>query len=157
MRVFVQQENFSVSDQYASLVRSCPGAAVVTFTGHVRDFCADSPVSDSAIVGLELEHYPGMTESVLKRIGREAAERFALREWRIVHRFGVLAFPDPIVWVGVVADHRGPAFDGCQFIMDALKTDAPFWKKEHWGNGMATWVEARAEDDQRRERWQHSN
>lgn len=148
MRVAVHSHAFEVESHYDLLVREYPGAAVVTFTGYVRDHCDRGDV-----VALELEHYPGMTESVLEQIGAQAEERFNLKAWRIVHRFGTLDVTDPIVWVGVVADHRGQAFDGCQFIMDVLKTDAPFWKREHLQNGGAEWVEARVDDSDRRQRW----
>lgn len=148
MRVLVQSEPFEVDTHYDFLLREYPGAAVVTFTGYVRDHCDGGDV-----VALELEHYPGMTEAMLEEIGGEASKRFGLHAWRIVHRFGTLEATDPIVWVGVASDHRGQAFDGCQFIMDRLKTDAPFWKREHMSDGRAEWVAARQDDSDRRDRW----
>lgn len=148
MQVFIQKESFDVGAHYDLLVRAFPGAAVVTFTGYVREFCDQGDV-----VGLELEHYPAMTERRLQALGDEAATRFALNTWRIVHRYGRLDVTDPIVWAGVVADHRGAAFDGCQFIMDTLKTDVPFWKREHLANGTVQWVEPRDDDSLRRRRW----
>ena len=148
MAVFVQREAFEVDQHYDFLVRENPGAAVVTFTGYVRDHCGAGEV-----VALELEHYPGMTEGVLADIGQQAQERFDLLAWRIVHRYGVLEVTDPIVWTGVVADHRGAAFEACEFVMDILKTDAPFWKREHLQSGTKHWVQARSLDAARRERW----
>ena len=150
MRVLVQSQPFEVDRHYDFLVRENPGAAVVTFTGYVRDHCDRGDVT-----ALELEHYPGMTERVLEEIGAKAQQRFGLEAWSIIHRYGKLEVTDPIVWVGVVANHRGAAFDACQFIMDVLKTDAPFWKREHLDDGSATWVEARGEDAERRLHWGH--
>ncbi len=148
MQVFIQKDNFDVDAHYDLLVRAFPGAAVVTFTGYVREYSEQGDVT-----GLELEHYPEMTQRRLQGLGEEAAARFTLKTWRIVHRYGKLDASDPIVWVGVVADHRGAAFDGCQFIMDTLKTDVPFWKREHLANGTAQWVDAKDEDTKRRKRW----
>lgn len=148
--VLVQSSTFEVNSHYDSLLTAYPGAAIVTFTGYVRDHCDRGDV-----IALELEHYPGMTERVLESLGDQAAERFGLRVWQIVHRYGRLEASEPIVWVGVVADHRTQAFEGCQFIIDALKTDAPFWKREHLDDGSAHWVAAQLSDTQRREQWHH--
>lgn len=148
-RVVVQSDPFEVQSRYTTLIETFPGAAVATFTGYVRDFCDNGDV-----FALELEHYPGMTETVLESLGEQAGSRFALKGWQIIHRFGRLVTADPIVWVGVVADHRTEAFGGCQFIMDALKTDAPFWKREHLDDGSAHWVTAQYADSQRRKQWQ---
>ena len=146
--VVVQKDVFNAAEQYDLLMRECPGAAIVTFTGYVRDHC------DSGCVGqLELEHYPGMTESVLGELGQQASKRFNLKAWRIVHRYGVLDVNEPIVWAAVIADHRSAAFDACQFLMDTLKTDAPFWKREHMTDGSANWVAAKSSDSERRKRW----
>ena len=101
---------------------------------------------------LELEHYPEMAQRVLAELGEEAASRYGLSRWRIVHRFGVLGVSESIVWVGAVADHRGDAISACELMMDSLKTDAPFWKREE-GQGGAQWVASRASDAQRRARW----
>jgi len=147
--VVVQKEVFDATEQYDRLLQECPGAAVVTFTGYVRDHC------DTGGVGqLELEHYPGMTESVLEELGRRAKQRFNLKAWRIIHRYGVLDVNEPIVWTAVIADHRSAAFDACQFLMDSLKTDAPFWKREHMADGSANWVAAKNSDSERSKRWQ---
>lgn len=147
-RVLVQSDTFDVEIEYRRLVGEYPGSAVVTFAGYVRDHC-----DSGAVVALELEHYPEMTESILESLGQQAEIRFGLRAWRIVHRFGTLSRSDPIVWVGVVAEHRTEAFQGCQFIMDTLKTDAPFWKREHLADGSACWVASQYQDEQRRAQW----
>jgi molybdopterin synthase catalytic subunit len=99
-----------------------------------------------------LEHYPGMTEAALEEIAREAGERFELASIRVVHRVGEVRPEDPIVLVAVTSAHRGAAFRGCEFLMDYLKTRAPFWKKERTGDG-DRWVEARDSDDQAADRW----
>ena len=121
--------------------------AVVTFTGTVRD------VNDGDAVGtLTLEHYPGMTEKALEAIVDEARERFDVRRILVIHRVGTLAPGDPIVLVAVTGAHRGEAFDACRFVMDYLKTRAPFWKKERTPSG-DRWVDARASDDEAARRW----
>ena len=121
--------------------------AVVTFVGTVRDLS-----EGDAVATLELEHYPGMTERALQAIVDEARSRFDIRGVRVVHRVGVLAPGDPIVLVAVTGAHRGEAFDACRFVMDYLKTRAPFWKKERTPSG-ERWVEARAADDDAAARW----
>jgi len=122
--------------------------AVVTFTGTVRD------VNEGDAVGaLTLEHYPGMTEKALEAIVDEAHARFSVRRILVIHRVGTLAPGDPIVLVAVTAAHRGEAFDACRFVMDYLKTRAPFWKKERTPEG-ERWVEARASDDEAADRWE---
>ncbi|EED36887.1 molybdopterin converting factor, subunit 2 [Luminiphilus syltensis NOR5-1B] len=147
MGVFVQRERFDVAAAYRDLLSAHPGAAVVTFTGYVRDFG-----QGGAVNALELEHYPGMAERVLYELGQSASSRFGLRGWQLIHRYGKLGTGEPIVWVGTVADHRTAAFDSCNFIMDVLKTDAPFWKREHSG-GQSHWVEANGDDAKRRRQW----
>jgi len=120
----------------------------VTFTGTVRD------VNEGDAVGaLTLEHYPGMTEKALEAIVDEAHARFAVRRILVIHRVGTLAPGDPIVLVAVTGAHRGEAFDACRFVMDYLKTRAPFWKKERTPAG-ERWVEARASDDEAADRWE---
>ena len=121
--------------------------AVVTFVGTVRDVNEGDAVST-----LELEHYPGMTEKALEAIEAEARERFDVRGIVIVHRVGPLAPGDPIVLVAVTSAHRGAAFDACRFVMDYLKTRAPFWKKERTPQG-DRWVEARSADDDAAAAW----
>lgn len=121
--------------------------AVVTFTGTVRD------VNDGDEVGaLTLEHYPGMTEKALEAIVDEARERFGVRRILVIHRVGALAPGDPIVLVAVTGAHRGEAFDACRFVMDYLKTRAPFWKKERTPSG-ERWVDARVSDAAAAQRW----
>ena len=134
--------------EYAELIGDQPGAAVATFTGHVRGHA-----EGAAVTALELEHYPEMAQKVLMTLGETAAERFKLTRWRIVHRHGSLAVSDSIVWVGAVAEHRGEAIAACEFMMDTLKTDAPFWKREE-GVAGDKWVAQRGIDTRRRERWQ---
>jgi len=145
--VSLQAEAIDVTAEYTQLVGDRPGAAVATFTGYVRDHSDVRPVAT-----LELEHYPEMAQRVLAELGEEAASRYGLSRWRIVHRFGVLGVSEGIVWVGAVADHRGDAISACELMMDSLKTDAPFWKREE-GQGSAQWVASRASDAQRRARW----
>jgi molybdopterin synthase catalytic subunit len=121
--------------------------AVVTFVGTVRD------VNDGdAVATLELEHYPGMTEKALEAIVDEARARFDVRGVLVIHRVGVLAPAEPIVLVAVTSAHRGEAFEACRFVMDYLKTRAPFWKKERTPAG-DRWVEARDSDEDAASRW----
>ena len=121
--------------------------AVVTFVGTVRDVN-----EGDAVTTLELEHYPGMTEKALEAIEAEARQRFDVRGIVIVHRVGPLAPGDPIVLVAVTSAHRGAAFDACRFVMDYLKTRAPFWKKERTPQG-ERWVEARDSDEDATAAW----
>jgi molybdopterin synthase catalytic subunit len=146
--VALQTEAIDIATEYARLIGDKPGAAVATFTGYVRDHSDQHVVTE-----LELEHYPEMALKVLEDLGQSAAQRFGLSDWRIVHRFGRLAVLDTIVWVGAVADHRGEAISACELMMDTLKTDAPFWKREQ-GPGGEQWVASRDSDTQRRARWQ---
>ena len=122
--------------------------AVATFTGYVRRANDDRQVST-----LELEHYPGMTEQSIKTIIDEAADRWPLLAASVVHRVGRLSPGDQIVWVGIASTHREAAFTACEFVMDYLKTRAPFWKKELGPSG-DTWVAARESDIRRAVRWQ---
>jgi len=121
--------------------------AVVSFVGTVRDVNEGDTVAS-----LELEHYPGMTEKALEAIEAEARQRFDVRGVLVVHRVGPLAPGDPIVLVVVTSAHRGAAFDACRFVMDYLKTRAPFWKKERTPQG-ERWVEARDADDDAAATW----
>lgn len=148
MSVALQSEAIDVAAEYTQLVGDRPGAAVVTFTGYVRDHS-----DQHAVTELELEHYPEMARKVLWDLGQLAAERFGLSNWRIVHRFGPLGVSETIVWVGAVADHRGEAISACELMMDTLKTDAPFWKREQ-GPAGEQWVASRDSDIARRARWQ---
>jgi molybdopterin synthase catalytic subunit len=121
--------------------------ALASFVGLMRD-----RNDGAAVQAMTLEHYPGMTEAALREIAREAGERFELASIRVVHRVGEVRPEDPIVLVAVTSAHRGAAFRGCEFLMDYLKTRAPFWKKERTGDG-DRWVEARDSDDQAADRW----
>ncbi len=130
------------------LVREDPGGgALAAFVGLMRDHNAGSRVR-----AMTLEHYPGMTEAALREIAEEAVERFGLRAVRVVHRVGPVRPTDTLVLVAVTAAHRGEAFRGCEFLVDYLKTRAPFWKKEQTEQG-ERWVEARASDDDAAARW----
>lgn len=146
--VRVQAADFDVAAEIAALrAGDARVGAVATFVGTVRD------VSEGAgVATLTLEHYPGMTEKSLQAIVDEAKRRFDVYGVRVVHRVGELAPADQIVLVAVTSAHRGEAFDACRFVMDYLKTQAPFWKKEATPQG-ARWVEARASDDAAAQRW----
>ena len=132
----------------ALMGRDAASGAVVTFVGLMRD----SNVGD-AVTAMTLEHYPGMTENALREIADEAQRRWPLQVVRIVHRVGDLLPGDPIVFVGVSSAHRGEAFSACEFLMDYLKTRAPFWKRETLQDGRQRWVDARASDSDAAARW----
>jgi molybdopterin synthase catalytic subunit len=140
MKIAVQREDFDLGAEVRAISRDAKVGAVASFVGLVRD------------VRMTLEHYPGMTESAIQRIVEEAAGRWQVMDCTVIHRYGDLAPNDQIVLVAVASAHRGDAFAACEFIMDFLKTSAPFWKKEHRAAG-ATWVEARATDDEAAGRW----
>ena len=146
--VRVQHEDFDAGAEIARLrADNSKIGAVASFIGLVRD------VNDGATVGsITLEHYPGMTEKSLAAIAEQAKARWNLFDALIIHRIGTLAPTDQIVLVVTTSSHRGDAFAACQFVMDYLKTDAPFWKKETTGDG-TRWVEARDGDTRARERW----
>jgi molybdopterin synthase catalytic subunit len=146
--VRVQTEDFDLAREIAALHgRDTRVGAVAAFIGLVRD------VNDaSAVSTLTLEHYPGMTEKALMRIVDEAKSRWNIYDAVVIHRVGELKPADQIVFVAVSSAHRGEAFAACEFIMDYLKTRAPFWKKEHTPAG-ERWVEARASDDEAAARW----
>lgn len=147
--VSIQIDDFCPEKEYAALRDSGAGTgAIVTFTGLVRD-SGDL----TGVTGLFLEHYPGMTEQIINDLIAQAAERWDLRKARIIHRVGRLALQDQIVFVGIASAHRNDAFAACQFIMDALKTSAPFWKKELTESG-EHWVEQKASDRQQSAQWQ---
>jgi molybdopterin synthase catalytic subunit len=146
--VRVQHENFDVNVEIARLRASNPRiGAVACFIGVVRDLN-----EGDAVASMTLEHYPGMTEKALERIIARARERWDLYDVLVVHRVGELRPTDPIVLVIVTSAHRGEAFDACEFVMDYLKTEAPFWKKETTPSG-ERWVDARDGDDRARDRW----
>ena len=147
-RVSIQTEDFDLSAEVAALRAGDGGVgAVVAFVGTVRDRSEGAEIS-----ALELEHYPGMTEAAIEAMIDAAQQRFDIRAARVVHRVGPLAPADQIVLVAVSSAHRGQAFQACEFLMDYLKTQAPFWKKEHGPNG-ARWVDARVSDDAALARW----
>lgn len=149
MSVRVQQEDFDLSAEVAALRAGQPGVgAVAAFVGLVRDMNEGSGVSEMA-----LEHYPGMTEKALEAIVAEARARWDILGARIIHRVGTLQPCDQIVLVAVSSAHRGEAFAACEFIMDYLKTRAPFWKREVTPAG-ARWVDARETDDSAAARWE---
>ena len=138
MKVSVQREDFDLSAEVKALSgKDTSIGAVASFVGVVRD------------VAMTLEHYPAMTEAAIRKIVEEAQSRWQVMDCTVIHRYGELKPSDQIVLVAVASAHRGDAFAACEFIMDYLKTRAPFWKKEAAG-----WVEARASDDQAAERWQ---
>jgi molybdopterin synthase catalytic subunit len=147
-RVSIQTEDFDLSAELARLRADDGGVgAVASFVGTVRDR------SDGQGVRLmELEHYPGMTEKAIEAMIDEAHRRFDIRAARVIHRVGPLAPGDQIVLVAVTSAHRHDAFQACEFLMDYLKTQAPFWKKEHTPQG-ARWVDARVSDDAALQRW----
>jgi molybdopterin synthase catalytic subunit len=148
MTVRVQYEDFDVGAEIAAmrLARKDIGA-VVSFVGQVRDLSEGDEVA-----AMTLEHYPGMTEKALERIVEQAKQRWDILDARVIHRIGELKPLDQIVLVIVSSAHRGEAFSACQYIMDYLKTEAPFWKKEQTPAG-ERWVEAKVSDDSARERW----
>lgn len=146
--ISIQTEDFDVGAEYQALRASGSGTgAVATFSGLVRD-SGDL----SGVTGLFLEHYPGMTEQVIQGLIDSASERWDVRQARVIHRVGRLALSDQIVFVGVCSAHRGDAFAACEFIMDALKTSAPFWKKEITGD-TEHWVEQKDSDLDRTQAW----
>jgi molybdopterin synthase catalytic subunit len=148
MTVRVQTEDFDAGAEVARLrAGDLSIGAIAVFIGTVRDINDDATIS-----GLTLEHYPGMTESALEEIAAEARQRFDINDALIIHRVGALAPGDQIVLVAITSAHRGMAFDACEFVMDFLKTKAPFWKKERTLSG-ERWVEARASDDEAASRW----
>jgi molybdopterin synthase catalytic subunit len=151
-RVRIQTEDFDVGREVASLrAGDARVGAVASFVGTVRD--RSDGRGDPDTTRMELEHYPGMTESAIESMIDEAMRRFDVLGARVVHRVGVLQPRDQIVLVVVTSSHRGDAFAACEFLMDYLKTQAPFWKKEHRPDGTAQWVDARVADDAALQRW----
>ena len=147
-RVVVQTADFDLGAELAAL-RGCDAGigAIASFIGTVRDRNDGLGVS-----AMELEHYPGMTERAIEAMIDEAARRFDIRGARVIHRVGLLQPMDQIMMVAVTSAHRGHAFQACEFLMDYLKTQAPFWKKEQTPEG-ARWVDARSSDDAAIARW----
>ncbi len=149
MTVRVQEADFDVGAELTAMrVRDARIGAQASFLGLVRD------LNDGAsVAGMTLEHYPGMTEKALNEIVADAKGRWDIFDALVIHRVGPLAPCDQIVLVAVTSAHRGEAFAACEFIMDFLKTRAPFWKKEDTADG-GRWVDARETDDSAAERWQ---
>ncbi len=147
-RVFIQADDFDLGHETLQLRRHDGGVgAVVAFVGTVREHSSGTAVSE-----MELEHYPGMTEAAIEAMVDEALARFDILGARVIHRVGRLLAREQIVLVLVSSAHRGQAFQACEFLMDYLKTQAPFWKKEHTPDG-AHWVDARVADDEALARW----
>lgn len=147
-RVSIQSEDFDLSGEVAALRAGQPGVgAVCAFVGTVRD-----RNDGQSVQTLELEHYPGMTEAAIEAMIDQACQRFDIIGVRVVHRIGCLQPQDQIVLVAVTSAHRGQSYQACEFLMDYLKTQAPFWKKEQTPEG-ARWVDARVSDDAALARW----
>ena len=148
VRVAIQAADFDLGAEVARLREGDHGVgAVCSFVGTVR-----GGASEGGVTTLELEHYPGMTEQSIEAMIDEAQRRFEVLGARVVHRIGPLRAGEQIVLVAVTSPHRGQAFQACEFLMDYLKTHAPFWKKEHTPQG-ARWVDARSSDDAALARW----
>ena len=147
--IHVQRENFDIADEIAAIAAERTDiGAVVTFTGVCRD-------EEGRLAALELEHYAGMAEAELARVVEEASGRWPLQGATIIHRYGTIAPGENIVLVVTASAHRRAAFEAADFLMDYLKTRAPFWKREHLADGTTgSWVEAAAHDDAAAERWQ---
>jgi molybdopterin synthase catalytic subunit len=151
-RVHIGPEDFDVGRETAALRAANPAVgAVASFVGTVRDRSSGAGPADTT--RMELEHYPGMTERAIEAMIDEAQRRFRILGVRVIHRVGALAPGDQIVLVAVSSSHRHDAFSACEFLMDYLKTQAPFWKKEHRPDGSAEWVDARVADDAALARW----
>lgn len=144
MSARVQLQPFDLAEELKGF--GAGAGAVVTFTGLVRD-------DTGLMAALQIEHYPGMTERALSDYGTEAARRFQLSDWRILHRHGRIEVGAPIMMVATAARHRRAAFEGADYLMDWLKSRAPFWKQEIARDGRATWVEAKDSDEDALSRW----
>lgn len=150
-RVRIQTDAFDVAAELSALQAADPRVgAICSFVGTVRD--RNLPGAEGSVQTLELEHYPGMTEKSIESMVDEAFRRFDIFGARVVHRVGVLRPTEGVVLVAVTSAHRGQSFQACEFIMDYLKTQAPFWKKETTPDG-AHWVDARVSDDEALARW----
>ena len=151
--ISIQNQDFSLGDEYAAIrSRAGDAGAIVTFTGLVREIYGDDS-SAGAVQSLTLEHYPGMTEKCLKDIQQKAEARWPLLATRIIHRVGELCSHDQIVLVATASAHRQAAFESAEFIMDYLKSEAPFWKKQKSENE-SSWIESRDSDKSALHRWQ---
>ncbi|MFD1107531.1 molybdenum cofactor biosynthesis protein MoaE [Sphingobium olei] len=143
-RVAVQTEDFDVGAELAAL-EALGGGGVASFTGVVR--------GEGGLIALELEHYPAMTQAQVGRIVDEALARWPLLGVSVIHRYGRLEAGARIVFVGTASRHRTAALESCAFLIDWLKSEAPFWKKEHFAAGATAWVAARAEDEAKAKGW----
>ena len=146
--VRVQKESFDIAAEAARLTQGCTNiGALVSFAGLCRD-------EGGALAALEIEHYPGMAEAEIRRAALVAASRWPLEKILAVHRYGLIRPGEGIVLVITASQHRGEAFAAASFLMDYLKTEAPFWKKRHLaGKGAGDWVEAKAQDDAAAQKW----
>ena len=146
MRIAVQEAPFDLGAEAADFARACNASgAVVTFTGVVRDVTG-------GLKAMEIEHYPGMTEAALRDIAVQAVDRWHLEDALVIHRFGTLRVGEMIMMVATAAPHRKDAFEAAEFLMDYLKSRAPFWKREVTSDG-ASWVAAKADDEDALNRW----
>lgn len=151
--VFIQTQDFDVAEQIAELrAGDFRVGAICSFVGTVRDRNAVTGVAAELVQAMELEHYPGMTEKSIEAMIDAAHQRFNIYAARVIHRVGLLQPGDQIVLVAVTSAHRSESFQACEFLMDYLKTQAPFWKKEQTAQG-ARWVDARVTDDAALARW----
>jgi molybdopterin synthase catalytic subunit len=150
--VIVQTEDFNIQTEYDALRSKTDGGAIVTFTGLVRELYDLAGTNSEAVQSLYLEHYPGMTEKCLQDIADQAANRWNILGSRVIHRVGELKAGDQIVFVGAVSAHRADAFAAAQFIMDYLKSQAPFWKKQTTSTS-TDWVESKQSDTESLKRW----
>jgi molybdopterin synthase catalytic subunit len=149
IQVRVHEADFDVGAEISELRKAEQNiGAVVSFVGQVRDMNEGDSISQ-----MTLEHYPGMTEKALEAIAAQAKQRWDIVDVLIIHRIGELKPKDQIVLVAISSAHRGEAFKACEFVMDFLKTEAPFWKKEVMTSGESRWVEAKHTDDDAKERW----
>ncbi len=147
--ISVRSEDFDIAAEIDRIGKDRKQiGAIVTFTGLCRD-------EDGRLAALELEHYPGMAEAQISRMARQAVERWPLSALTIIHRYGLIKPGENIVLVVAASRHRHAAFEAASFLMDYMKTDAPFWKREHLaGNTIGGWVSSREEDEESRRRWE---
>lgn len=151
--ISVQQEDFDIATEYESLrARAGDPGAIVTFSGLVREIYDTTASANDVVSGLFLEHYPGMTERCLEDIAKQAGQRWPLMATRVIHRVGELGPKEQIVFVGTASAHRHAAFEAAMFIMDYLKSYAPFWKKQRSEDG-TQWIASRESDAQAIKKW----
>ena len=150
MNIYIQKEDFDISSLIQELKKKSNSVgAIASFVGLMRD------INDGkTIQSMTLEHYPEMTQKTLEDICIKAKEKWTIIDLVVAHRYGPININDNIVFVGVASQHRKDAFEACEFIMDFLKTNATFWKKEHHADGKSSWVDSRKSDDDALNRWQ---